>query len=253
MKCRRVEKLIPLYVEGDLASGLADRIGSHLNWCGRCNWLADEYRESQSWLRSSRTPEFDESTLTDLKAGVLTRIEAARERQSLLASLMQHWSRRQVFALSAAMLIISGVVVFYVYQAQVSDRPLIPEIAKQGQADGTGKSNEPPSASNAGPAPGATFASRSHASKKRLQIGSERAGSTIAVHRLVPPLTTQTNEINWSEPNQVERVVMPDGTLDMRETVRIEIQTSDPNIRIIWFAPKDADSHFAKPITETEQ
>ena len=68
MKCRRVEKLIPLYVERDLESGIADRISSHLDWCGRCNWLADEYRESQTWLRSSPAPEFDEAALNGFKA-----------------------------------------------------------------------------------------------------------------------------------------------------------------------------------------
>jgi hypothetical protein len=28
---------------------------------------------------------------------------------------------------------------------------------------------------------------------------------------------------------------------DMPEMLRIEIQTSDPNIRIIWFAPKEVE------------
>jgi hypothetical protein len=102
MNCRRVEKLIPLYVEGDLAPGIADRLTSHLDWCGRCNWLADEYKESQSWLRTSQSPEFDEAFLDNLKAGVLSRIDETSARPSLLASLMQQWSRRQILALSAA-------------------------------------------------------------------------------------------------------------------------------------------------------
>jgi len=89
MNCRRVEKLIPLYVEGDLASGIADRLASHLEWCGRCNWLADEYKESQSWLRSSEPPEFDEAALNGLKAGVLRQIAETSARPSLLPSLVQ--------------------------------------------------------------------------------------------------------------------------------------------------------------------
>ncbi len=117
MNCRRVEKLIPLYVEGDLAPGIADRLTSHLDWCGRCNWLADEYRESQGWLRTSEPPEFDEALLDNLKAGVLSRIEETSARPSLLASLVQQWSRRQVLALSAALLIIFGALVFYIYQS----------------------------------------------------------------------------------------------------------------------------------------
>jgi hypothetical protein len=37
----------------------------------------------------------------------------------------------------------------------------------------------------------------------------------------------------------------------MRESMtRIEIQTSDPTIRIIWFAPKETESHQNKPATD---
>ncbi|HXG68880.1 MAG TPA: hypothetical protein VNO70_27525, partial [Blastocatellia bacterium] len=36
------------------------------------------------------------------------------------------------------------------------------------------------------------------------------------------------------------------------DVVRIEIQTSDPNIRIIWLSPKAADASVSDPMTETE-
>jgi hypothetical protein len=35
-----------------------------------------------------------------------------------------------------------------------------------------------------------------------------------------------------------------------REMLRIEIQTGDPSIRIIWFAPKETDLHPSKPATD---
>jgi len=34
------------------------------------------------------------------------------------------------------------------------------------------------------------------------------------------------------------------------EMLRIEIQTSDPSIRIIWFAPKETDSQQSRPVTD---
>src|SRR5262245_56654081 len=37
---------------------------------------------------------------------------------------------------------------------------------------------------------------------------------------------------------------------DSKRMLRIEIQTSDPNIRIIWFAPKENDFHQSKPATD---
>jgi hypothetical protein len=42
-----------------------------------------------------------------------------------------------------------------------------------------------------------------------------------------------------------------DDAIFNREMTRIEFQTADPNIRIIWLAPKDSDSSLTKPNTNT--
>ncbi|HVG22200.1 MAG TPA: hypothetical protein VNI02_24400, partial [Blastocatellia bacterium] len=34
--------------------------------------------------------------------------------------------------------------------------------------------------------------------------------------------------------------------------LRIEIQTNDPSIRIIWFSPKESTARHAKPTTESD-
>src|SRR5215831_7052352 len=115
MKCRRVKKLLPLYVEGDLASNRAESISAHLDWCGQCNWLADEYKESQNWLRTNQTPEFDQAFLDSFKSTVMRRVEENAVRPSLLATIAQHWSRRQVLAMSGAMFIAIVMLLFYVY------------------------------------------------------------------------------------------------------------------------------------------
>ena len=119
MNCRRVQKLIPLHVEGDLRTSVANRVESHLEWCGRCNWLADEYKESQRWLHTSQPPEFDETFLEDLKRGVMKRVAENNARPSLLASLAQQWSRRQILTLAAGFLVVLGMVALYFYQARV--------------------------------------------------------------------------------------------------------------------------------------
>lgn len=238
MNCRRVENLIPLYVEGDLAIGIADRLAAHLEWCGRCNWLADEYKESQSWLRSSEPPEFDEAALNGLKAGVLKRIEETSARPSLLASLIQQWSRRQVFALSAAMLIIFGVVVFYVHQARMNVRPLVIEAVKQAPDTESAPSYEPGQTPVTGAAPGADLSKRHHA-----KIRARAATPIILEQPFEPPLVSQANRPEESETAPAEPTgKLPGDANHPPELLRIEIQTSDPNIRIIWFAPKEVES-----------
>lgn len=242
MNCRRVEKLISLYVEGDLASGITERIASHLEWCGRCNWLADEYKESQSWLRSSDPPEFDEASLTGLKAGVLRRIAETSAKPSLLASLVQQWSRRQVFALSAAMLIIFGVVVFYIYHARMSVKPSVIEAVRQAPDRESAPSNEPRKTPDTGTATGAGLSKRHHS--KNLANIRARAGTPIVLEQTFEPsFVSQMNPPEQSGTSSAEPAdALPESGNDPPGMLRIEIQTSDPNIRIIWFAPKEVES-----------
>ena len=247
MNCRRVEELIPLYVEGDLASGIADRVTSHLDWCGRCNWLADEYKESQNWLHSCEPPEFDEATLNGLKIGVLRRIEETSARPSLMASLMRHWSRRQVFALSAAVVIVFGMVVLYVYQTRAKVSVDIPILVESNPSEETARPDEHNLAGGSDKAPGAGLNKRHHPSRREATLRASYVNPTLAGRAPVPvgsqggspaePGTALTNSTHTSFG-------------DSSAMLRIEIQTSDPNIRIIWFAPKETDSRQTKPATD---
>ena len=246
MNCRRVETMIPLYVEGDLESRSSDRIASHLEWCGRCNWLADEYKESQSWLRSAEPPVFDDTFLTDLKRDVLKGV--SNTRPSFLASLLgsslarwtQQWNRRQVLALGAAFMIIFGVLVLYLSRTRVNDVGAAREIAGQPQGEDKNNPSLPLLTPGTKRAPGASSEGR-HRSRVR---------SLVSERTVEPPLFSEANKS--PETDSPNKKIVPDATFDSREMLRIEIQTSDPNIRIIWFAPKETDSP-TKPVTDTQQ
>src|SRR5258708_31589948 len=170
MNCRRVEKLIPLYVEGDLESHSSERIASHLEWCGRCNWLADEYIQSQSWLRSSEAHEFDEAFLPSFKRDVLKSVSHTRPSPlaSMLGSLLgpwkQRWNRRQVFALGALLVIICGVLVLYLYQTRAHQGPDVNELAGKTQSDDQNNPSRADSPAGTQKAPGAG-SSRHHRSR----------------------------------------------------------------------------------------
>ena len=242
MNCRRVEKLIPLYVEGDLAPGIADRLTSHLDWCGRCNWLADEYKESQGWLRTSEPPEFDEAFLDNLKAGVLSRIEETSSRPSLLASLIQQWGRRQVLALSAALLIVFGALVFYIYQVRMRANPAVLEAVEPPPNDETIRPIEPRLATDAKTAT-VVGLSKPRSSKSHATTKSRGENPTIAAQTFEPPFVSQTHRLKDAATASAEpALLLPSSGDDSPEMLRIEIQTSDPNIRIIWFAPKEVES-----------
>lgn len=244
MNCRRVEKMIPLFVESDLASKASNTIASHLEWCGRCNWLADEYKESQSWLRSSEPPVFDDAFLTDLKRDVLKGVSNTRPSflGSSFAAWTQQWNRRQVLALGAALMIIFGVLVLYVYRTRVNDGRAVRELAGQTQNEDKNNPSLPDLRTGTKQAPGASSTVR-HRPHVR---------TTVSRPTVEPALLSGTNKSSEPEsPRKEDKEVIPDATFDSREMLRIEIQTSDPNIRIIWFAPKETDSP-TKPVTDTQ-
>jgi putative zinc finger protein len=252
MNCRRVEKLIPLYVEGDLEPRSSELIASHLEWCGRCNWLADEFRESQSWLRSSEAPEFDKAFLTDFKRDVLKGVSTIRPSflGSLLGSWTQQWNRRQVLALGAALTIICGVLVLYLYQTRANSGSTVQELARRPEDPEDNDKNDTASPPDmipvTKPAPGANPRHR-HSSSNHTAARS-RVLPLFSQRSVEPPLFSGASQ--WSRTNSPDSQTIPGSTFDSHEMLRIEIQTSDPNIRIIWFAPKETDSNQNKPATD---
>jgi len=240
MNCRRVENLIPLYVEGDLERRSSEVIASHLEWCGRCNWLADEFRESQTWLRSSEEPVFDEAFLTDFRRDVLAGISITRPSflGSLLGSWRHQWNRRQVLALGAALTIICGVLVLYLYQTKVQHHRAGRALANQTQTDDKDGPSRQDLTLATKPAPGASF------------VKDHRSHVRAVVSRRTVEASLLSGVNKSSDPENPDKQLIPDATLDSREMLRIEIQTSDPNIRIIWFAPKETDSTQNKPATD---
>jgi len=236
MKCRRVKKLLPLYVEGDLALNVAEQISAHLDWCGRCNWLADEFNESQSWLHTSGQPEFDQAFLDNFKSDVLRRIEETPQRPSLFAVIAQHWGRRQVLAVSGAIFIAIGMVLLYIYQARVRVNTQNVETARQIPEAKLPTVDEP--TENVVSDPGHLLVTRKHSQRHPIKK-SERARLINDLQE--PALFFQANRADVIG-NSGEMAIKPQETKDdLPEMLRIEIQTADPNIRIIWFTPRTTD------------
>jgi hypothetical protein len=236
MKCRRVKKLLPLYVEGDLALNVSEQISAHLDWCGRCNWLADEFNESQSWLHTSGQPEFDQPFLNDFKSDVLRRIEETPQRPSLFAVIAQHWGRRQVLAFSGAIFIAIGMVVLYIYQTRVRVNTQNVETAQQIPEAKSPTVDEP--TENAVSEQDHLLVTRRHA-QRHLIKKTERARPINDLRD--PALFFQANR-SGEIGNPDEMAIKPqDAKDDLPEMLRIEIQTADPNIRIIWFTPRVTD------------
>ena len=73
MNCRRVRRLLPLMVGGDLAERPADRVMSHLDSCGSCSLEQTRYEESRKVL--FRLKQTSRGPVPDLWPEVRRRIE----------------------------------------------------------------------------------------------------------------------------------------------------------------------------------
>jgi Putative zinc-finger len=237
MNCRRVEKLMPLYIEGDLRFELANRVKLHVDSCRQCCALASGYKDSQSWLRSTGAPEFDDAIFNDLKRGVLNQIEETEARATVFASFAQQWTRRQMLAVAAAFLVVFAAVAFYFYQARMNVSSAISGNITSEPNEKTETPKVRQLTAGTEKAPGASSKPRRHhAQAASLRSVTSRHEQQFATERMNSSLRGADSRT--------------DGEADQRPMLRIEFQTSDPNIRIIWFAPSQADSHQTKPATD---
>jgi hypothetical protein len=255
MNCRRIKDLIPLFVEGDLDAGIMNDVSLHLHDCAICSEMVQEYSASQAWLRTYEMPEFDNAFFMDLKQSVMQEIEQSQARPSWLQILTGRWNQNFAFAMAIALLILVSAFVISLYSGKAKIDVPQPGISKDNQPQ-----DEPQQKENS-PQP----KNPEHKQEKNYRYVTAyrpKRSHPESVKKLVMPLppampqtiepldnlainifdnTLETNPINMGD--IVEAPTLPTST-------RIEFQTSDPNIRIIWFAPKSNSSQSTKIDTE---
>lgn len=255
MDCRRIEELIPLFVEDDLDAEAMQKVSNHLNACAVCSQLVSEYSASQAWLRTYEVPEFDKRFFSDLQKSVMREIEQQQSRPSWLQRLAERWQQNPVFAMALVMLILAGAFVFAMYEGRTKVEPPDEVISddRKPQDNAPQKVTEPV----AGTSESRTVGNR-RAVKHYLKRVQPRPLDKIideplpvVIQQSLEPLDSlainifeDTSAIKSLDFGEVtESQMQPTGT-------RIEFQTSDPNIRIIWFAPKSNSSQSSKIDTE---
>ncbi len=250
MNCERIEQLIPLYVGDDLDGGAAEVVRSHVGACSNCRLEVEQYQESQGWLRSCG-PEFDEAALSRFKRGVMSEIDGANRRSRWL------WSRFSGAQVAfASLFILLAVIAAATYAGLHKARQ-----DREAQARQELTPERTPE-----PAPDAKGVVAKKAPEVEQTVKGGKRGTSDG--RGLPDWRTKgqpdftdaqwrkghTDGIGSSagsrEPTIVSRAGQgaSTGSSPTAAPVRIEIQTSDPSIRIIWFATKDTES--SKSLTE---
>jgi hypothetical protein len=230
MRCTHAEKLIPLYAGDDLHAREAAALRRHLESCANCRRLAAEFEESRDWLRGFPTPKFDVAMLDDMRDSVLSGIGQVENRARWVHWIIPGWNLRFAFATSLALLLlITWLGLMIARRQQQSD----PGHNRADAQKDDGQKVEFPSDKNLNDV---TTSGQSPAKAKNDRHGSARK-----------TVRSKLNKSPQGMPRMVERDPSNTDLAASRDTLRIEIQTADPNIRIIWFAQKTGVSPISSP------
>ncbi len=251
MNCRRIEKLIPLFVEGDLDVGAMNAVSLHLNDCQNCSQIMSQYGESQNWLRTFAPPEFDNAFYVDLKQSVMQEIERKPTRPTLIQRLTERWTWNPTWAMAISMLVLIGALAFYLNSGKTksdsTDLIITQDKPEQQQHQQEQREEKPSPKTNKDELKNLHLVAHK---PRRLQPKREKELKAI------PPIIKVEESVNFDQiaESSIDKHSINtwffEGWTFPVNTTRMEFQTSDPNIRIIWFAPKADHSQSSKTDTD---
>lgn len=241
MNCTGIEKLLPLYVEGDLSGPEAGRVGSHLSSCDDCRAIAEEFAVSQERLRNFDVPEFGAEFYEQLRGAVMREISSKpAARPAIFQTLRAFFTLRPALAASLATLMLFCALSLAIYRSLVKDEPGFADIevslgnpTDMPSVDKARPVNNKVGSKGAGPQ---SYPARDASRRRRL------------VQDGVPPRASSTRIVDSTGSNaeQKQQAVRQSGGVSTDEAsrqvvARMDIQTSDPNIRIIWLGRKASE------------
>jgi len=233
MNCNRVEELLPLYVGHDLEEERTRLVTAHVHSCTECTRSAREYRETNQLLQQFGPPQFSEETYLAVRNGVLREIERQSNATTLLKFVSRLFQPRLMWAVSTAVLLAVCLFAYYFIANRTNEQRF--EQANGASQPDKLKDLETASGKDLKPALTGTAGALARFIDKFTQVRvnlttqpmrhSRRAGEAPAV---------SVREATYSpiEPTSPTR----NSSLPSDKTLRLEIQTTDRNIRIIWFS-----------------
>jgi hypothetical protein len=241
MRCTHAEKLIPLFAGDDLPAREADALRRHLESCSNCRRLAAEFEESRDWLRGFAAPQFDNVVLDDVRDSVLKDIGRIENRPRQFRWIVPGRNLRFAFTTSLMLLLIGVLLGLVISRRQSPHDPKSNRAeAKKGGSD---QVKLPPGKTpddRANDDKQAAYRKTDRRKFRREPIKREPSESPQTDERVVEPdlITQNMGAIGpITDPSAAPDPAPADPDAN-RDALRIEIQTADPNIRIIWFAPK---------------
>jgi len=238
--CKRMTRTMSLYVAGDLVGRAEREATAHVAGCQTCRQLAAEFSESSSLLtQACPPPEFDTEFYAGIRSTVLGKI--AVDRVASQPSLFgRHWGRRWVYATSLAVVVVAAVTLqlFRGLPRQTSPGPGV-----KGQLTSFATPGDTKESASSSPRPLSGSPSDSQTGRSRQLAGRKPAAleaSARSIRKEIALAMRSVDPVSVTLPGLPAVSPARPASLSESEVSRIEIQTADPNIRIIWLAPRQS-------------
>ncbi|HKO35093.1 MAG TPA: zf-HC2 domain-containing protein [Pyrinomonadaceae bacterium] len=227
MNCKQLDELLPLYAGRDLDEKRARRVSEHLENCSACARVAGEYREAVELAQHFAPPIFSDNMYASVRRQVMQQLED--EPTAPLASLFGSWFRpRIVWAAASALIIAFGFFALYLVVNRTPDF--------QPVADKPAEVSHPEQTPDSIAIPG----TRPWGAEKRKPAEDKRKGFVNRPLKAVDSsLRTASISPKLREPEAATSLPAVDAAPG-KSPLRVEIQTKDPNIRIIWFSQSNS-------------
>jgi len=217
LNCKRAGRNVPLFIAGDLPGDLDREMFDHLATCEECDRLAQEFRESNSLLTEAcALPEFDAQFYSEIRNNVLDKIN--RDGMSARPRFGHRW----IFASAFALMLFTSTIVLVRWRAA---RETPQDLVSTTQIAGNTASNHEPESTSS------PLQSKDLPRKSRRPSISQQPVRPATLSR---PTAQQFELSGKSGASAGGPQVSPPDRSFSSEVSRIEIQTSNPNIRIIW-------------------
>lgn len=231
MNCQEFEFDIALYVEGDLTALQSQQIESHLAICESCRAFASDLQTSQLALKTFAGGDVEDAVLDQVRHKVMTQIRLLEPvKPSFWERLAMSWGWR--FALASVLV---ALVVLPLALAVFQPKP-------ENTVRVNGLIDNPPDEM---PAPASTPVVGDSRLVPPTVAKTTVPKTTRRVHRPQSQPAVSQKDINVAaNTGPIQSLPANSGfTEDSirpsdEDKMRVEIQTEDPNVRIIWFVDK---------------
>jgi Putative zinc-finger len=228
MNCKNVEPLLSLYVGRDLEEERSQLVTAHLQSCTQCSLVADEYAWASQLLQGYEPPPLSDEIYAGIREEVLNEIERESDEpvwRGVFSQFVLALVQPRMRWITAALLLAISVTALYLSRKPSRQPPNDEEIvvlkgkpnkAVSGADVRSENRNESASSfSNKGKVRTAT-------SHRPITRKREANADIVATHR-----SRELDKTMKVDPQSPSSASAP---------IRVEIQTSDRNIRIIWLS-----------------